>query len=150
MVPQQRFISQSQSQAQGNPIQFLISKLDNFRSQAEQDQVPLGPLEMMRLNALLEAIQEDDLLYLLIHQLYSAQTLSSDSLQKLGGFTADHVDGLNALRPYLDDNMKLPLRSLRFFAGFPWEFGCAQMQYHRIVLAGLEEAKEFLKNSAKV
>lgn len=112
--------------------------------------MPLGPLEMMRLNALLEAIQEDDLLYLLIHQLYSAQTLSSDSLQKLGGFTADHVDGLNALRPYLDDNMKLPLRSLRFFAGFPWEFGCAQMQYHRIVLAGLEEAKEFLKNSAKM
>ena len=110
----------------------------------------LTALEKLRLNLLVQAIRNDDLVYLLVHQVFCAQTLAPQDTARLVGVSRPpHGGGLDLLRSFLYDNEMLSLRCLQFFASFPWHFESAEMR-HEIVAFTLARVRLFLQHGFEV
>lgn len=110
----------------------------------------LSALEKLRLNLLMQAVRNDDLVYLLVHQVFCAQTLAAQDTARLVSVSRElHGAGLSLLRSFLYDNEMISLRCLQFFAAFPWHFGSPEMQ-HEIVMSTLARVRHFLQHDFEV
>jgi hypothetical protein len=130
-------------------VRTLLAILESFKVSSDRRDAPISPLENLRITLLMQAVRDDDLIFLLIHQVFCAHTLSSENIKQQAGITTEHTDGLNLLKSFLYDNAKISLRCLQFFAGFPWKYTSPEMQ-HPKVISSMKLVREFLKERFEV
>jgi hypothetical protein len=140
--------SQLNQSASNIDSQMLLQTLQTFRNNNGKD-AALNRLDNLRFQLLEMAIRDDDLTFLLIHQVFCASTISPDIVKQHVGIAEEHNGGLDLLKSFLYDNISVSLRGLQFFAVFPWAYGSAWMQQPRIT-SSLERIKQFLKEGYQV
>ncbi|KAF8243786.1 hypothetical protein K440DRAFT_636793 [Wilcoxina mikolae CBS 423.85] len=133
---------QSQNTKDSN-VKTLLATLEAFKVSSDRRDAPISPLENLRITLLMTAVKDDDIIFLLIHQVFCAQTLSAENINQQAGITTEHTEGLNLLKSFLYDNAKISLRCLQFFAGFPWKYGAPEMR-HPNVTSAMKLIRQFL------
>ncbi|RAH40309.1 MIZ zinc finger domain protein, partial [Aspergillus brunneoviolaceus CBS 621.78] len=96
-----------------------LKKLDAFASHPGRNTSASVTLENARLRLLHDALSCQDLIYLVIHQLYTLVSYAPAELGQLQGFSEDQLTGLKTLEQLLVDNARLSPHFLQWAACFP-------------------------------
>jgi MIZ/SP-RING zinc finger len=100
-------------------LKYFLGPLDLYITSVGGPSALEQQVEAPRIKLLQDACNNEDLFYLVLHQIFCLSDFSPDPLTKLGGFGREHFLGISHVSQLLISNENLPQRTLSWGSRFP-------------------------------